>query len=73
VVFVTKYGRNVLPEAAHETLRALFINLCQDFEARLVNANGEDDHVQLLAAYPPKVAISTLVNSLKGMSSRRLR
>ena len=35
--------------------------------------DGEDDHVHLLVVYPPKVAISNLVNSLKGVSSRLLR
>lgn len=30
-------------------------------------------HVHLLVHYPPKVALSKLVNSLKGVSSRRLR
>jgi len=35
--------------------------------------NGESDHVHLLVHYPPKVAVSTLVNSLKGVSARRLR
>jgi Transposase and inactivated derivatives len=73
LVFVTKYRRKVLSEAAHETLHALFARICQDFEARLVAANGEDDHVHLLVEYPPKVALSKLVNSLKGVSSRRLR
>jgi putative transposase len=73
LVFVTKYRRKGLTEAAHETLRALFARICQDFEARLVEANGEDDHVHLLVEYPPKVALSKLVNSLKGVSSRRLR
>jgi REP-associated tyrosine transposase len=73
LVFVTKYRRKVLTEAAHETLRDLFARLCQEFEARLVEANGEDDHVHLLVEYPPKVALSKLVNSLKGVSSRRLR
>jgi putative transposase len=73
LVFVTKYRRKVLTEAAHETLRDLFARLCQEFEARLVEANGEDDYVHLLVEYPPKVALSKLVNSLKGVSSRRLR
>jgi putative transposase len=31
--------------------------------------DGEDDHVHLLVNYPPKVAVSALVNSLKGVSS----
>jgi putative transposase len=73
LVFVTKYRRKVLSGAAHETLRNLFIRICEDFEARLIESNGEDDHVHLLVEYPPKVAIAKLVNSLKGVSSRRLR
>jgi putative transposase len=38
-----------------------------------VECNGEDDHVHLLVSYPPQVAVSRLVSSLKGVSSRRLR
>lgn len=47
--------------------------VCSDFGAELREFNGEDDHVHLLVEYPPKVSISTLVNSLKGVSARRLR
>ena len=35
--------------------------------------DGEDHHVHLLVKYPLKVAISNLVNSLNGVSSRMLR
>jgi putative transposase len=73
LVFVTKYRRRVFTEGAHETLRKLFTTICADFEASLVESNREDDHVHLLVDYPPKVALSKLVNSLKGVSSRRLR
>ena len=31
------------------------------------------EHVHLLVTYPPTVQLSRLVNSLKGVSSRRLR
>lgn len=47
--------------------------VCADFGAELVEFNGEDDHVHLLVHYPPKIALSKLVNSLKGVSARRLR
>ena len=47
--------------------------VCGDFGAELREFNGEDDHVHLLVEYPPKVAVSALVNSLKGVSARRLR
>ena len=46
---------------------------CADFDATLAEFNREQDHVHLLVQYPPKVALSHLVNSLKGASSRRLR
>lgn len=39
----------------------------------MVEFDGAPDHFQLLVHYPPKVALSKLVNSLKGVSSRRLR
>ena len=47
--------------------------VCADFEAVPREFNGEHDHVHLFAGYPPKAAISALVNSLKGASARRLR
>lgn len=73
LVFVTKYRRNVFDRAAIERLRELFTKICQDAEATLAEMDGERDHVHLLVHYSPKTAVSTLVNSLKGASSRVLR
>ena len=39
----------------------------------LIFFEGERDHVHLLVHFPPKVPVSKLVNSLKGVSSRLLR
>ena len=73
LVFVAKYRRKVLDGNAIERLRAIFCKVCRDFEAQLIEMDGEHDHVHLLVEYPPKVAVSALVNSLKGVSSRLLR
>lgn len=73
LVFVTKCRRNVFTKEVLEELKIIFEKVCGDFEAELVEFDGEDDHVHLLVNYPPKVAISTLVNSLKGVSSRMIR
>lgn len=73
LVFVTKYRRDVLSEPAISDLAAIFGDICRRFEATLVECSGEDDHVHLLVEYPPKVALSKLVNSLKGVSSRLVR
>jgi putative transposase len=73
LVFVTKYRRYVFDARAIEALRRIFDSVCSDAQATLVEMDGEDDHVHLLVEYPPKVAVSSLVNSLKGVSSRLLR
>ena len=73
LVFVTKYRRDVFTKAMLDAMRLIFENVCRDFEAELKEFDGEDDHVHLLVNYPPKVSLSTLVNSLKGVSSRLLR
>nr|WP_317619003.1 IS200/IS605 family transposase [Escherichia fergusonii] len=70
LVFVTKYRRQIFDHDAIEKLRTYFSNVCADFEAELVEMDGEPDHVHLLINYPPKLAISSLVNSLKGVSSK---
>jgi putative transposase len=72
-VFVTKFRRDVLSELAICDLTAIFAKVCRDFEAELIACSGEDDHVHLLVTYPPKLSLSKLVNSLKGVSSRKLR
>ncbi len=73
LVFVTKYRRQIFDHDATEKLRTYFSNVCADFEAERVEMDGGPDHVHLLINYPPKLAISSLVNSLKGVSSRLLR
>ncbi len=73
LVFVTKYRCRVFDGDAINRLRSIFAKVCTDFEAQLIEIDGEDNHVHLLVEYPPKVAISNLVNSLKGVSSRLLR
>ncbi len=73
LVFVTKYRRCLLDGQAIERLRHIFSKVCSDFEAVLVQLDGESNHVHLLVNYPPKVSVSSLVNSLKGVSSYVLR
>ncbi|QXX76516.1 IS200/IS605 family transposase [Methylovirgula sp. HY1] len=73
LVFVTKYRRDALSELAICDLSRIFTKVCKGFGAELIECNGEDDHVHLLVVYPPKVVLSKLVNSLKGVSSRLLR
>jgi putative transposase len=73
LVFVTKYRRGVLDGDMLRLCEESMRKVCRDFEADLREFNGEPDHVHLLVNYPPKASVSALVNSLKGVSARRLR
>jgi putative transposase len=73
LVFVTKYRRGVFTDPMLTRCQQIMAKVCADFGAELTEFNGEHDHVHLLVHYPPKVAVSALVNSLKGVSARLLR
>ncbi|QDN74518.1 IS200/IS605 family transposase (plasmid) [Streptomyces sp. S1A1-7] len=66
--------RRLLPARALGTrCEEIMQDVCADFGAELHEFNGEKDHAHLLVHYPPKIALSRLVGSLKGVSARRLR
>ena len=73
LVFVTKFRHRVFTGTHLERMEQIMRDVCADFECGLAEFNGESNHVHLLVHFPPKVALSRLVNSLKGVSSRRLR
>jgi putative transposase len=73
LVFLSKYRRKVFTRDILDAMQVIFRDVCLDFESELVEFDGEKDHVHLLVYYPPKVSVSSLVNSLKGVSSRHLR
>jgi putative transposase len=73
LVFVTKFRHHVFGDVHLRRMEEIMRAVCTDFECELIEFNGESDHVHLLVNFPPKVAVTKLVNSLKGVSSRRLR
>ncbi len=54
LVFVTKCRHCSLDSQAIEALRPIFSKVCTDFQAQLVELDGQSDHVHLLVNYPPK-------------------
>ena len=73
LVFVTKYRKSIFRAQHLKVMQEVAAKVCHDFGAELRELDGERDHVHLLVSYPPKVAVSSLVNSLKGVTSRMLR
>ncbi|WP_217230274.1 IS200/IS605 family transposase [Streptomyces anulatus] len=73
LVFTPKCRRGPFTNEILVRCEEVMRDICADFGAELAEFNGETDHVHLLVHYPPKVALSRLVGSLKGVSARRLR
>jgi putative transposase len=73
LVFVTKFRHKVFTAQHLTRLEEIMRAVCADFECELAEFNGENNHIHLHVNFPPKVALSKLVNSLKGVSSRRMR
>lgn len=73
LVFLTVLRRDALTEAMLVRCQEVMREVCAGFGAELIAFTGTDDHVRLHVRYPAGVAISRLVNSLKGVSSRLLR
>jgi len=73
LIFITKYRGETLNNEAIEFIESVMRDIAVGFEAEITEFNGEGDHVHLLVNYPPKVCLSKLINSLKGVSSRKVR
>lgn len=73
IVLTPKYRRKVMTERVAADLKSSFEEVCGRFDTTLEAFEVYQDHAHLLVAYPPKVALSRLVMSLKTISSMRVR
>jgi putative transposase len=72
IVWITKYRKPILRGEIAVRLRELIRQTCAPMEVYIVSGHVASDHVHLLVSVPPKVAVSDLVQRLKGRSSRRM-
>lgn len=68
LVFVTKFRHKVFDDVHLRRMEEVMRAVCTDFDCELVEFNGEADHVHVLVNFPPKIAVTKLVNSLKTSS-----
>ncbi|MEI1374937.1 IS200/IS605 family transposase [Nostoc sp. UHCC 0926] len=71
LVCVTKYRRKIFTGVGLELIHKSIVEVSQKMDFNILEFNGESDHIHVLLEYPPKLSISQIVNSLKGVSSRR--
>ena len=72
IVWITKYRKAVLRGEIGIRLRELIRQTCEAQEVYIEKGHIALDHVHLLLSVPPNIAVSDLVQRLKGRSSRKM-
>ncbi|NEP46716.1 MAG: IS200/IS605 family transposase [Okeania sp. SIO2H7] len=73
LILTTKYRKNVFTASMLTRLNEILEELLVKWECKLIEFNGEENHVHILFQYHPNVMLSKLVNNVKTVTSRRLR
>jgi putative transposase len=69
VVWITKYRKKVLTGIVAERVRELVRGICKEHEVEILKGHVSKDHVHLFVSLAPDLAISKLVQYLKGKNS----
>lgn len=74
IVLTVKYRKRVFTDLQIlEFTAASIVGVCERVGVSVLEINGEADHIHLLVSYPPHVALSRLIGSIKANSSREIR
>ena len=73
LVFTTKYRRKVMTPEILDEMKATLKETAVKLGCTPLEINGEADHVYLLLRFPADSSVSSIVNSLKTVSSRMIR
>ena len=72
IVFVTKYRRPVIDDRISAFLKDHISYLCSRFDAELLTAETDRDHIHLLISMPPKLAPAVLIRVLKTQTAKEI-
>ena len=73
LVLSTKYRRKVLTGKMLNRLHEIVNELCLNCQCKLIEFNGEEDHVHLLFQYYPQLELPKFISNLKSVTSRKIR
>ena len=72
IVWITKYRKKVMSGVIAERIRELLRQICRENDVEIIKGHISKDHVHMLVSVPPHLAISKLVQYLKGKSSYKM-
>lgn len=73
VVWATKYRHKVLEGAMRERIREIIRQACAEMGVHIVKGVLARDHVHMFISVPPQIALSKVMQRIKGRSSRRVQ
>ncbi|WP_082058806.1 IS200/IS605 family transposase [Acidithrix ferrooxidans] len=71
IVLISKYRRYVMTNRVSDEIKSALIEVCTRFDSISDAFETEGNHAHLLISYPPKVALSRMVMSMKTLSAMR--
>ena len=72
LVWITKYRKPVLRGEIGQRVRDLIRQTCVQLDVQILSGAVQPDHVHLLVSVPPNLSVSTLMQRIKGRSSRKI-
>ena len=73
VVWVTKYRYKVLKGDMRVRIREIIRQTCNELGVQIVKGVLSSDHVHMFLSIPPHVAVSTVMQRIKGRTSRKVQ
>ena len=73
LVLVTKYRKKVLVGKLAQRLKEIVEEVAKHFKVRIIEQETDKDHIHILFSGRPTLTLSKFVNSLKSVTSRKLR
>ena len=73
LVLTTKYRRKVLTGEMINRLKDVANDLCVKWDCKVIEFNGEDNHIHLLFQYYPQLELPKFIGNIKSVTSRKLR
>ena len=72
IVWIKKYRKKIMQGVLAERVRELIRGICKQHEVEIIRGHVSQDYVHLFVSLPPHLAISKLVQYLKGKSSYKM-
>ena len=73
VVWATKYRHRVLEGMMRERIREIIRQTCDELGVHILKGVLARDHIHMYISVPPQLALSVVMQRIKGRSSRRVQ